>query len=90
MKPSTFIATAAATFALAFGTTARAQPQNPAETSQTVDQNTLSAVGGSVATQTAMGAPTGKTRDQVYREFIDSEHDADMQRRLKELYKGSQ
>jgi hypothetical protein len=90
MKLSTVIAAAAATAALAFGAAAHAQAQNPTETSQTVDQKTLSAVGGSVATQTAMGSPTGKTRDQVYREFIDSQHDSDTQQRLKTLYKGGQ
>jgi hypothetical protein len=90
MKLSSVIATAAATAALAFGAASHAQVPAPTETSQPVDQNTLAAVGGSVATQTAMGAPTGKTRDQVYREFIQSQQDSEMQRRLKETYKGSQ
>ena len=90
MKPSSVIATAAATAALAFGAASHAQVQTPSETSQPVDQNTLTSVGGTMGTQTAMGSPTGKTREQVYREYIDSQHDTDMQQRLKSLYKGGQ
>ncbi|WP_233847896.1 hypothetical protein [Paraburkholderia sp. HD33-4] len=90
MKPSTFIGAAAASAALAFGAAAHAQTQAPTEISQPADQNTLTAVGGSPAPQTAMGAPAGKTREQVYREFIASQHDPEMQQRMKELFRGGQ
>ncbi|MEM5299617.1 hypothetical protein VSR82_35590 [Burkholderia sp. JPY481] len=84
------MAAAGAAAALALvGTAAHAQTQaqTTAEMSQPIaDQNTLTAVGGSPAGQTAMGAPMGKTRDQVYREMVESQRNGDAQR-IQDLYK---
>lgn len=89
MKLSRIAATAATAAAVTFVcAAAHAQAQNPTETSQPVDQNTLAAVGGSPGPQTAMGSPTGKTHAQVYRELIESQHDGEAQR-MKELFKGA-
>jgi hypothetical protein len=88
MKLPRIAATAAAAAAFAFlGTVAHAQAQNPTDTSHPVDQNTLTSVGGSPGPQTAMGAGTGETRQQVYRELIDSQHDGEAQR-THDLYNG--
>ncbi|MFP4896257.1 hypothetical protein [Paraburkholderia sp. EG304] len=84
------VAAAAAAFAFV-GTSAYAQAQATADTSPpVVDQNTLTAVGGSPRPQSATGAPIGKTRDQVRRETIEWQHDPEAQRREKELFNGGQ
>jgi hypothetical protein len=88
MKLLRIAATVAAAAAFAFvGAAAHAQTQNPTDPSPPVDQNALLAVGGSPAPQTGMGAPTGKTRNQVYRELLDSQHNGEAQR-IQDLYKG--
>jgi hypothetical protein len=88
MKLSRIAATAATAAAVTFVCAAAyAQAQTQADTSQPVDPNALAAVGGSPGAQTAMGAPAGKTRDQVYRDLVNSQHNGDQQR-LKDLFKG--
>jgi hypothetical protein len=87
MNLSRLATTAAAAAVTLFCATAHAQAQTTADTSQPVDPNALSAVGGSPGAQSAMGAPTGKTRDQVYRDLIDSQQNGEQQR-MKELFKG--
>jgi hypothetical protein len=88
MKVSRIATTAATAAAVTlFCVAAHAQAQNATDTSQPVDPNALTAVGGSPGAQSAMGAPTGKTRDQVYRELMDSQHDGEQQR-MKDLFKG--
>jgi hypothetical protein len=46
------------------------------------------AVGGSISPQTETGSPTGKTRDQVYRELVQSQSDGEAAR-MQALFKGS-
>jgi hypothetical protein len=88
MKLSRLAATAATAAVVTFVcAAAHAQAQSTADTSQPVDQNALAAVGGSPGAQSAMGAPAGKTREQVYRDLIDSQHNGE-QERLKDLFKG--
>ncbi|MFP4896380.1 hypothetical protein [Paraburkholderia sp. EG304] len=89
MKQTRIAATVAAAVAFAFvGAAAHAQTQNPIDPPQPVDQNALQAVGGSPAPQTATGAPIGKTRDQVYRELLDSERNGEA-KRIRGLYEGA-
>lgn len=80
--------TAAAAAVLTFvGASAYAQAQNTTQAPQLADQNALSSVGGSPAPQTEAGAPMGKTREQVYRELIDSRNNGEWQR-MQDLYRG--
>jgi hypothetical protein len=67
---------------------AHALAQTTAEPAQPADQDAILAVGGSVPPQTAMGAPTVKSRDQVYRELVQSQH-GDEAQRMRELFKGN-
>lgn len=83
MKPLRIATTAALVLV-----SAHTLAQTTTEPSQPVDQDAILAVGGSVAPQTAMGAPTGKTRDQVYRELVQSQQDGEAQR-MRELFKGN-
>jgi hypothetical protein len=68
---------------------AHALAQTTTEPSQPADPDAILAVGGSAAPQTAMGAPAGKTRDQVYRELIQSQQNGEAQR-MRDLFKGAQ
>jgi hypothetical protein len=45
------------------------------------------AVGGTPSTSSEMGSPTGKTRQQVYNELIQSQHDGEAAR-MNALFKG--
>jgi hypothetical protein len=59
-----------------------ATPQQPSQDAATL------AVGGSIPPQSEMGSPTGKTREQVYRELVQS-HGNGEAARMQELFKGS-
>jgi len=81
MKTLRFVALGALAFicAQAFAEDATVQSQ-PA-------QDTTQAVGGSTGPQSEMGSPAGKSRDQVYRELIQSQQNGEAAR-LQELFKG--
>jgi hypothetical protein len=51
------------------------------------DATTL-AVGGSIPPQSEMGSPTGKTREQVYRELVQSQTNGEAAR-MQDIFKGS-
>ena len=55
--------------------------------SQPAPDATTQAVGGSMGPQSEMGSPAGKSRDQVYRELIQSQQDGEAAR-LQQLFKG--
>ncbi|CAG4904405.1 DUF4148 domain-containing protein [Paraburkholderia saeva] len=44
-------------------------------------------VGGTNSTRSEMGSPQGKSRDQVYQELVQAQHNGQIAR-LQELYKG--
>lgn len=65
----------------------QASAQTTSEQPQPASDDATQAVGGAMAPQTAMGGPAGKTRDQVYRELVQSQHNGDADH-LKDLFKG--
>jgi hypothetical protein len=72
------------TCAQAFAQDASTAPQS----SDTAGQGSAAlAVGGVPSTTGEMGAPMGKTRDQVYQDLVQSQHTSQAAR-LQELYKG--
>ena len=60
------------------------EASTPAQSSQ--DAAALS-VGGSIAPQTEMGAPTGKSREQVYRELVQAQTDGEAAA-MRDVFKG--
>jgi len=81
MKTLRFVALGALALicAQAFAEDATVQPQPTQDATQ--------AVGGSMAPRSEMGSPAGKSRDQVYRELVQSQQNGEAAR-LQDLYRG--
>ncbi|WP_375542621.1 DUF4148 domain-containing protein [Paraburkholderia sp. CNPSo 3272] len=79
-----FAAALLCTSALAQDTAIAVQPAEE----PTPNNVTTTSFGGYSAPTSETGSPTGKTREQVYRELLQSQHSGESAR-LQQLYKGN-
>jgi hypothetical protein len=79
---------AAGAIAIAFAVCS-AYAQDASTQAQPSQDLATTAVGGTPSTISEMGSPTGKSRQQVYNELIQSQHNGEADR-MKDLFKGGQ
>jgi hypothetical protein len=67
--------------------TGSAYAQDASTQTQPSQNLATTSVGGTPSTSTEMGSPTGKSREQVYNELIQSQHNGEADR-MRALFKG--
>ena len=67
---------------------AQAFAQEASTTPQASQDAAALSVGGSIPPQTEMGAPTGKSREQVYHELVQSKTDGEAAT-MRDIFKGT-
>ncbi|WP_120346057.1 DUF4148 domain-containing protein [Paraburkholderia fungorum] len=82
MKALRIVAASAVVFAVG-----SAYAQDASTQTQPSQDLVTTSVGGTPSTSTEMGSPTGKSRDQVYNELIQSQHNGEADR-MRDLFKG--
>jgi hypothetical protein len=82
MKALRIVAASAVVFAVG-----SAYAQDASTQTQPSQDLATTSVGGTPSTATEMGSPAGKSREQVYNELIQSQHNGEADR-MRELFKG--
>ncbi|MFM0504275.1 hypothetical protein [Paraburkholderia caffeinilytica] len=83
MKALRIVAAGAIVFAVG-----SAYAQDASTQAQSSQDLAATSVGGTPSTSSEMGSPTGKSREQVYNELIQSEHSSEAAR-MRDLFKGN-